>query len=165
VDTPPLTHLTGNVWVSWQKRALDPSWTAANSYQYVKLKGEKPKAIIDAIIADQMEEVRASFGSDQTLEEFIASGTYTFIPQAITDIHLKSNLKFEPSPTGNAQTVNLFAGIALLILTLASINFINISTARATTRAKEVGVRKSMGTSRKELIAQFLLESVLVCII
>ena len=165
VDGSKPSHLPANAWISKDKSTTEFSWTSAGSYQYVKLKGTNTKARLNEILADQLEEIKSMFAPDQTMEEFKQSGTYTFLPMPITDIHLKSNLKFEPSTSGNDLSVKLFAGIALLILTLASINFINISTARATTRAKEVGIRKSMGTSRLDLIMQFILESVIVCLI
>lgn len=104
-------------------------------------------------------------GNDFTIEKFEAGGNlwrYTLMP--VTDIHLHSDLTAELGPNGDITYVYLFAAIALFILTIACINFMNLSTARSANRAKEVGVRKVMGSLRSHLVRQFLLESVLVSI-
>lgn len=78
------------------------------------------------------------------------------------DIHLRSNRSNELSANGDIQYVYIFSGVALFILLLACINFMNLSTAYSSTRAKEVGVRKVLGSPRKYLITQFLSESILI---
>ncbi|MDB5089604.1 MAG: cell division protein FtsX [Mucilaginibacter sp.] len=80
----------------------------------------------------------------------------------LTDIHLKSNRTGELGPNGTTQYVYIFSAIALFILLIACVNFMNLSTARSANRAREVGVRKVLGSLRKHLIAQFLIESILV---
>lgn len=80
--------------------------------------------------------------------------------QPLTDIHLHSKLDYEIEANSNVESVYIFAAIALFVLIIAAINFINLSTARATKRAKEVGVRKSLGSSRSQLIKQYVFESV-----
>lgn len=80
----------------------------------------------------------------------------------IQDIHLRSEASTEMEPVGNIQYVYLFAGIAFLILFIACINYINLATARAAFRAKEVGVRKVVGASKHQLISQFIGESVVI---
>ncbi len=80
-------------------------------------------------------------------------------------IHLQSNALGELDANGNLQTVYIFAVIAVLILLIACVNFMNLSTARSSNRAKEVGVRKVLGSTRKNLIAQFLTESIIVTLI
>ncbi len=82
--------------------------------------------------------------------------------QALTDIHLKSNLDYEISPNGDIKYVYIFGVTAILILLIASINFMNLSNARAFLRAREVVVRKMIGADKEELIKQFLVESVLM---
>ena len=77
----------------------------------------------------------------------------------LTDIHLHSHLDSEIEENGDAKRVAVFAIIALLILLIACINYMNLSTARSANRAKEIGVRKVVGASRKEIIWQFLSES------
>jgi len=85
--------------------------------------------------------------------------------QALKDIHLRSNYETDMGNPGNINYVYLFAAIALFVLFIACFNFINLSTARSTLRAKEVGLRKVFGAFRKQLVRQFLSESVLISII
>ena len=74
----------------------------------------------------------------------------------MTDIHLSSRLDFEIRPNSDVAYVYIFSGIAILVLLIACINFMNLSTARSGQRAREVGVRKSVGAGRLQLIRQFL---------
>src|SRR5687768_3615630 len=85
--------------------------------------------------------------------------------QKLTDIHLHSQLDSEFEPNSNITTVYILAAIAVFILIIACINFMNLSTALATKRAKEVGIRKVMGVTKDKLIAQFLSESVVFAMI
>lgn len=94
-------------------------------------------------------------------EEFLKSGNFIgFMTQPLRDIHLRSEWGNELEPQGSLNTVVVFSAIALLILVVACINFINLTTARSTQRANEVGVRKVVGSSRIQLIKQFLSESI-----
>lgn len=83
--------------------------------------------------------------------------------QKLTDIHLYSHTDFEAEPNGDISRVYIFSAIALFILLIACINYMNLSTARSALRAREIGIRKVIGARKKELIAQFLGESVLIC--
>ena len=99
---------------------------------------------------------------NQTFEEFTAGYPWKLYQQPLKDIYLSS----EPDvhrfgPTGNPQFVKLFIAIGILVLLLSSINFMNLSTARSANRAKEVGIRKVMGSRRNMLIKQFVFESTL----
>lgn len=82
--------------------------------------------------------------------------------QKLTDIHLTSHLDYEAEENGDITRVYIFSAIALIILLIACINYMNLSTARSTLRAKEIGIRKVAGANKTELIAQFLCESVLI---
>lgn len=82
--------------------------------------------------------------------------------QKLTDIHLTSHLDDEIEPNGEIKRVYIFSVIALFILLIACINYMNLSTARSALRAKEIGIRKVIGAQRKEIIRQFLGESVLI---
>lgn len=81
---------------------------------------------------------------------------------ALTDIHLKSNLRNELEPGGSIDTIYVFSAIAVFILLIAAINYMNLATARSAKRAKEVGVRKVLGAFKKQLIVQFMGESLVL---
>ena len=101
-----------------------------------------------------------------TVEEMKKAGnklTHSLIP--LTDIHLYSKRIQEISPTGTIQYVYIFSAVALFILLIACINFMNLTTARSANRAREVGIRKVLGTERKSLVSQFLTESTLTAFI
>jgi len=101
-----------------------------------------------------------------SMDDFKKSGNrleYNMTP--LPKIHLYSTLQYEFLPGGNIQYVYIFSAVALFILLIACINFMNLTTARSANRAKEVGIRKVMGTERKELVAQFLIESTFMVIL
>ena len=101
-----------------------------------------------------------------SVDEFFKQGNafeYQLMP--IKDIHLYSHKDFEIQQNGNIMYIYVFLGIAILVLIIAGINFMNLSTARSGKRAKEVGVRKVSGASRNMLIIQFLVESVIQSVI
>ena len=83
----------------------------------------------------------------------------------LTDIHLRSNRTDELEPNGSIQNIYIFSAIAVFVLLLSAINFINLATARSTGRAREVGVRKVLGSARASLIGQFLTESFLTTLL
>jgi len=100
---------------------------------------------------------------DFNYTKFAAHGNYIKLSLTpLKDIHLGSNRQRELSANGNIQYIYIFSAIAIFILVLACINFMNLSTARSANRAREVGVRKVLGSSRKHLVAQFLAESLIV---
>ena len=105
----------------------------------------------------------------EQLPEFIhrhrdPTAAAAYIPdlQPLTDIHLRANQSGDWTPGGNIATVYLFGGIAVFILLLACVNFMNLATARAAERANEVGVRKAMGAGRGQLMGQFFGEALLL---
>ncbi len=100
------------------------------------------------------------------MDEFKKSGNrleYSLIP--LTKIHLYSNRSFELSAGGNIQYIYIFSAVAIFILLIACINFMNLTTARSASRAKEVGIRKVLGTEKRFLIFQFLTESTLMAVL
>lgn len=99
-------------------------------------------------------------------DEYIAAGNgYNYYLQPIKDIYLTSRITGELKPNGNITYVYIFSIAAAFILLIACINFMNLATARSVERAKEVGIRKVMGSHKKQLVAQFLSESTFIAII
>jgi putative ABC transport system permease protein len=103
---------------------------------------------------------RANIKSMKDLEKTGNRLANSLIP--LTDIHLYSKRNFEINPTGTIQYVYIFSVVALFILLIACINFMNLTTARSANRVREVGIRKVLGTEKKNLIFQFLTESTLM---
>ncbi len=117
------------------------------------------KQVIDKYILPQAKQ----FMNIKSMDDFRNSGNkLEFSLMPLTAIHLHSDRFPELSANGNIQYVYIFGAVAFFILLIACINFINLSTARSAGRAKEVGIRKVLGTERKNLIAQFLAESILM---
>lgn len=87
----------------------------------------------------------------------------TLALQKLTDIHLYSHTDYEAELNGDINRVYIFSAVALFILLIACINYMNLATARSALRAREIGIRKVVGAQKKELIIQFLSESILIC--
>ena len=149
------THLQFNFLVSSLRRS---DWVDHSYYTYLLLQ--------DTQAADELETELPNFIERHMGEQLKASGIQ-FKPflQPLTDIHLHSHLEFEISSNGDIRYVYLFLVIALFVLILACINFMNLSTARSATRSKEVGMRKVVGANRSQLIRQFMGESILLALV
>jgi putative ABC transport system permease protein len=146
--------------------AKEPSWMTSNFYTYLvlpkgydykKLEAKLPQAF-DKYVSPQLQQ---SMGI--TMTEFRKKGNdLGLYLQPITDIHLKSDVLFDLSPGGDIRYVYIFGAIAIFMLLIACINFMNLSTAGASKRAKEVGIRKVLGSVKSQLVRQFLTESILL---
>lgn len=139
-------------------------WMNNNYQTYFKLKEgtdpDKFHAEMEANFLAKIEpDVERLLGVQS--EEFYKNNSFAYDIQPIADIHLHSNRDWELEENGNIMYIYVFMGIALLVLIIAGINFMNLSTARSAKRAKEVGIRKVSGATRKMLITQFLLESII----
>lgn len=129
-------------------------------YNYKDLEAKLPQ-VIDKYAAAQLNK---AFG--MSIEEFRKKGNDIGLSlQPLTDIHLRSDLNGDFASHGSMSYIYIFGAIAVFMLLIACINFMNLSTAGASKRAKEVGIRKVMGSMRSELIRQFLVESVLITLI
>lgn len=145
------------------------SWMGSNYFTYLLLKKGADYKKLESKLPGMVEkymgpQLQQSMGI--SLKQFITKGNHLgFALQPLTSIHLYSHANYELSPAGNAMYVYIFGAIAIFMLLIACINFINLSTASASQRAKEVGVRKVIGSGKTQLIKQFLIESaLLVCI-
>ena len=147
------------------RNTMDQIWLNNNFYVYVKLREgvdyndfkEKMSANFMKKIEPQVEQMLKV-----NIAEFKKQGNnFEYQLQKLTDIHLYSHKDMEIQQNGNIMYIYVFIGIALLVILIAGINFMNLSTARSGKRAKEVGVRKVSGASRPMLIVQFLTESVI----
>jgi putative ABC transport system permease protein len=159
-DIPAQSHFNFDFFFSIAQRADAKlaDWNNFSYSTYVLLKaGTDPKAFeakLPALMKKQL-------GENYTRLE--QSGNYFHLNiTPLTDIHLKSNRQYELGANSSTSYVYIFSAIALFVLLIACINFMNMSTARSANRAREVGVRKVLGSSRAYLIAQFLSESLLV---
>ena len=88
-----------------------------------------------------------------------------FFIQPLKDIYLHSNYKFEVSAGGNPTQIYILGIIGIFIILIAAVNYINLTTARSSVRAKEVGIKKTLGATKKSLVIQFLLETFVISII
>jgi len=170
-DVPANSHLKFD--------ALGPSMTidfvreanfyVAGTFTYVRLApnanaktvDEKMPAVVEKYVAGPIErDLGVSY------KKYVADGNgYRFFLQPIEDIHLTSHRMNEIRANGSLTAVRTLMLICILILVIAGINFVNLATARSSERAKEVGVRKVLGSMRKQLIIQFLAESLLISFI
>jgi len=168
---PPTSHFHFDFLASFSsiKKSRDPEWYDTAVYTYIVLQDKynwrelnnKLPALSRKYVAPIIEKAMGV-----SYDKFIESGNYFgFFIEPLLDIHLYSDVGNGLGKKGNINTVIVFSGIALLILIIAAINFINLVTARSTIRANEVGVRKIVGSSRRQLIFQFLAESVITSII
>jgi putative ABC transport system permease protein len=146
-----------------------PTWFSNNFFTYILL---KPGANVNAFKAKLPAFMVRHAGPElQTIlhkdfKTFERDGSYfrlSLIP--LTDLHLRSVSIDEIEPNGNISYVYIFSATAIFILLIACVNFMNLSTARSANRAKEVGVRKVLGSPRKALVAQFLTESIMVTLV
>lgn len=170
-DMPSNSHFSYTFMLSMESReeAKSKMWMSFNFNTYLKLqKGFQPSKLeqkfpdlIQKYIGPEIEKFMGA-----SLEEFYEAGNvagFSLFP--LKDIHLKSDKLGELGNNGDIKYVLIFSAIALFILILACINFMNLSTARSAGRAKEVGVRKVMGAHKSQLRKQFLTEAFLITLI
>ncbi|MFC2124492.1 ABC transporter permease [Bacteroidota bacterium] len=145
------------------------SWVNPWVYTYIKLRNGAQPDQFESKLEEMVDNygltnICSSLGISE--EEYSSSGhNFRYILQQVPDIHLHSNLTLEVSPNSNISYIYLLIAVAILILLITCINFVNLATARSTERAREVGIRKVMGSGYFLLIRQFLLESVFISMI
>jgi len=162
-DIPENSHMTADVLLSYSTfikqvgpdNNPDNAWDWDGCFTYVLLKpGTDVKALekkLTPLVAQK---------NGDSWKQFNASAS--FYLQPVTDIHLYSNRMIEFKANGDGKTVYLLLGIAFFVVIIAWVNYINLATAKAVGRAREVGIRKAIGSQRSQLIFQFLFESALL---
>lgn len=139
------------------------SWVNPWVYTYVKLKPEIDPGSFEALMPELVDRYgSANIAQNNGADWKEAGHRYDYFLQPLEDIHLKSNLDVEVEPNSNIAYVYIIAAIAIVILVISTINFVNLSIARSTERAKEVGIRKVVGSLRGALINQFLTEAIFI---
>ncbi|MFO7621837.1 MAG: ABC transporter permease [Bacteroidales bacterium] len=168
-NVPENSHLQFDMLASistYPGMANDQTWISHSFHTYIVVQEgadrnvlqEKFREMVIKYVGPQLKEVIG-----QTIEDFRKAGNdFTYVLEPIEDIHLKGATQYNMEPPGSLTTVYIFGAIAVLILIIAIINYVNLATAKSASRAKEVGIRKVSGVSKTGLIIQFLSESLLV---
>lgn len=170
-DLPDNSHIRFDAMLSMETldEAKSKFWMSFNFNTYLKLQEGFDPNVLEAKFPDMIDtyigpEVEKFMGA--TMEEFYEAGNVAgFYLYPMKDIHLTSDKLGELGANSDIKYIYIFSAIALFILALACINFMNLSTARSAGRAKEVGVRKVMGAYRGQLINQFLSEAFLITLV
>jgi putative ABC transport system permease protein len=170
-DVPENCHFTFNILISFltHPRANEDFWLSNSFETYVLLKPcasaktveDKLPGLVEKYVGPQVEKV---LGLD--LKSFVETGNkYGIFMQPLSDVHLNPEISSQFKPANDRKYIYIFSGVALLILILAGINYMNLSTARSARRSREVGLRKVMGSTQGLLIRQFMVESILLTFI
>jgi len=140
----------------------ETEWTANNFITYLLLK----KGTSAETFNEKLKEFARKYMGGEQFDSWVAKGnSWEYYLQPITKIHLTSDLNGEFESNGNETYVYVFFVVSIIILLIACINFMNLSTAKSSLRAKEVGMRKVVGSGKSQLVAQFISESVILSFI
>jgi putative ABC transport system permease protein len=160
-DIPENSQIKADMFVSlssakqiYGQPTQDSEWTNHNYYTYILLKPHTDAKALEAKFPAFMEFHHGAEAKKLQMQDYLSL-------EPFRDVYLKS--KRDGFETGNINNVRIFSVIAIFILLIACINFINLTTARSAERAKEVGIRKVVGGARFQLATQFIVESVIIC--
>ena len=171
-EIPDNSHFHFDIMLSMSSLAESKNklWVSQNFQTYILLRKGADAAVLDAKLPAMLEkymgpQIEKFMG--KSMQQLAADGDLggNFYLQPLKDIHLHSDLLGELEGNSDIKYVYIFSAIALFILIIASINFMNLTTARSAGRAKEVGIRKVMGSQRWQLVRQFLTEAMLMSVI
>ena len=149
-----------------QEAIDDNAWVNPWLYTYVKLKDGVPPNQLES----HFDEMVNAYGKASIAQALGANyqeegHRFRYFLQPLESIHLNSNLDVEVEPNGSYSYLVMLGAIALIILLISVINFVNLATAKSSERAKEVGIRKVMGSNRRYLITQFIVESIVLILV
>ena len=164
---PGPSHLGASLWLPLVREAPATAWTNVEYYNYVKLRAGATQADLERGL-DRVLKNHAYPASDfeGTFDAWAAAPqSVQFFVQPLHDIYLHSDYNFELRPGGNPAQVYALGIVGLFILLIAGVNYVNLTTARSTVRAREVGVKKTMGATRGSLVRQFLAETVVFSLV
>ena len=158
-DVPHNSHFRFDALLSRNTRPQNQGgWGGFGVFTYIQLPADynldKMYVSLDTIVKQKVNPIFAQFGI-----------TVKYELQRISDIHLYSKIQDEAEAGGDISYIYIFGAVAIFMLVIASINYMNLATARSANRAKEVGIRKVMGSQRTQLIYQFITESVVIALI
>jgi putative ABC transport system permease protein len=168
-DVPDNSHMQFDMLASmstYPGRANNQLWISHNFYTYIvvnesvdkKLLEEKFQGMVIKYVGPQLQEFLGI-----SVEDFRKAGNdFKYVMESLKDIHLKGATQYNLEPPGSLSTVYIFSVVAIMILIIAIINYVNLATAKSASRAKEVGVRKVAGGGKSGLVLQFLGESVII---
>ena len=171
-DVPDNSHMKFDILASlstYPQMANNQFWISHNFFTYITVADGTDTNALQAKLQDMIikyvgPQLQQFIGT--SLDDFRNAGNhFSYILEPISDIHLKGATQYNLEPPGSLSTVYVFAVIALLILVVAVINYVNLATAKSAGRAKEVGVKKVSGASKAGLVSQFLGESVIIAAI
>jgi len=166
---PDNSHFHADAFISMSTEVtpLTPqTWSNVGLYTYLlldkkadpkQLEAKLPQLVAKYVVPETQHDMGVTLAEAQK-----EVGTFLFYLQPLTDIHLHSATKYEFEPNGDIHYVYIFGALAIFILVLACINFTNLSTASASKRSKEIGIRKVLGSEKNKLISQFLTESIML---
>ncbi|MEQ8715541.1 MAG: ABC transporter permease [Cyclobacteriaceae bacterium] len=168
-DAPTNSHFHPKFILSYNTLRADPgnaqwmSWGDPGHFNYIRLKEGADADQLEASIPEWM----SGYGDAMQPEllQFIKDGNIRFALQPISDIHLTSDLRWELEVNNSYMYIYILLGAMIFILLIVTVNFVNLYTARAYERSKEVGIRKTLGASEGMLTIQFVSESIITCLL
>lgn len=170
-DMPVNSHFNANVILSFMTnpRSNDPTWLSNSFATYLLLRPNTTYVTVEEKMPDLLVKYVGPELQQYTgvsIDEFLNQGNrYRFFLQKLTDIHLDPSIQQDFKSASDPKYLIIFGSIAILIVLIAAINFMNLSTAQASRRAKEVGIKKVAGSTRGMLVTQFLSESFILSFI